>query len=340
MACQDDLLGLHQQGMLVAVPNPDPADTAAIEEAIQTALRDADKDGITGAAVTPYVLARVEKLTQGRSLDANVALVKNNAKVAADISIQYSALSSRRPSASLQSAAIPPAAATATPTATPTTENMSITKSATGSTSASGIIHRPEVAGRPNVLVIGGAVVDQVMTPKASSDLLLHTSNPGSISTNYGGVGRNIAEAIGRLGDCNVSLVSAVGGDAQGAGLLRHASEAGVDVAQVIRGSAQDRTAVYAAVHDHTGDLVVAIADMDIFARVLNVDVITALEGKVKRAQLVVTDGNITPECFASVAECCESNGVPLFFEPTSVHKCTVPVLAKVMNKVCSLASN
>lgn len=336
MACQDDLFGLHEQGMLVAVPNPSPADTAAIEEAINTALRDAANDHVTGAAVTPYVLARVEQLTQGKSLDANVALVKNNAKVAADIAIQYSALSYRKqfqvpvgPKAtedSTSTSLIRPAALTNDLSSSTSTSNIS--------SSSAPIIHRPEMAGKPTVLVIGGAVVDQVMTPKKASHLLLHTSNPGSISINYGGVGRNIAEAIGRLGDCNVSLLSAVGGDAQGVGLLRHASEAGVDVSLVIRGGADDRTAVYAAVHDHTGDLVVAIADMDIFARALDPAVIQSLEWKIKRTQMVVTDGNLTPECFAAVANSCESNNIPLFFEPTSVHKCTVPVLAKSIHKV------
>lgn len=343
MACQDDLPALNRQGMLVAVPNPSPADTVAIEEAIHTALADAERDGIEGAAVTPYILARVEKLTKGKSLDANVALVKNNARVAANIAIQYCPLAPKRnsPEADVEvhvTSGLPPAASM-TPTLTTSGEpaGTTVSKSPPSSGSASmDIIDNKEVVGKPSVLVIGGAVVDQVMTPSphTSSGLVMHTSNPGSISTNYGGVGRNIAEAMARLGECNVSLLSAVGNDAQGAGLLRHASEAGVDVSHVVRGAGDQHTAVYAAVHDHTGDLVVAIADMDIFGKVLSPEIIKCIEWKIARSQIVVSDGNISPQSFGVVADCCEVNRVPLFFEPTSVHKCTVPLIAKSLGKV------
>jgi pseudouridine-5'-phosphate glycosidase len=74
-------------GVLIA--NPIPAehalDEAVIEQAIQQALQDAEQRGITGKAVTPFLLDRVKELTGGASLAANVALVKNNAALAAEI---------------------------------------------------------------------------------------------------------------------------------------------------------------------------------------------------------------------------------------------------------------
>ncbi len=74
-------------GLLVAVPCPAEAaiPAAESERAIQSALAEAKGQGIQGKALTPFLLARVAELTEGRSLRANLALLKNNARVAAEI---------------------------------------------------------------------------------------------------------------------------------------------------------------------------------------------------------------------------------------------------------------
>lgn len=74
------------QGMLVAVPNHDPAG-ANVEEAIQSALKEAEEKGVSGQAVTPYILKAVAEKTGGDSLRSNMALVKQNAEVGAEIAI-------------------------------------------------------------------------------------------------------------------------------------------------------------------------------------------------------------------------------------------------------------
>lgn len=74
-------------GQLVANPIPKSDEIPADELApvIAQAQSDADAHGITGKAVTPYLLQRIFELTNGRSLDANIALVRNNARLAARI---------------------------------------------------------------------------------------------------------------------------------------------------------------------------------------------------------------------------------------------------------------
>jgi pseudouridine-5'-phosphate glycosidase len=74
-------------GVLVTVPVPAEAELprTEAEAAIADAVRLADGAGITGAAVTPYILARVAQFTHGRSVQANIALLLNNARVAAQI---------------------------------------------------------------------------------------------------------------------------------------------------------------------------------------------------------------------------------------------------------------
>jgi pseudouridylate synthase len=88
-----DRLGFGR-GTLIA--NPIPEEHALpeqeIEAAITRALQAANSQGITGKEVTPYLLAALVKLTEGRSLAANMALVENNARVAAQIATAYARL--------------------------------------------------------------------------------------------------------------------------------------------------------------------------------------------------------------------------------------------------------
>lgn len=79
-------------GTLVAVPVPfeDSVPAERIEAAVQSALEEATAEGIRGQALTPYLLARIVELTGGQSLEANVALLANNAAVAAQVAAALS----------------------------------------------------------------------------------------------------------------------------------------------------------------------------------------------------------------------------------------------------------
>lgn len=72
-------------GLLIAVPVPEEhaLDGGEAEAAIAKALAEADAAGIEGSRLTPFLLARVVELTGGRSLEANKALLRNNARIAA-----------------------------------------------------------------------------------------------------------------------------------------------------------------------------------------------------------------------------------------------------------------
>lgn len=76
-------------GMLVANPVPEDAEISAgeMEGHIARAQADAAAEGVAGKAVTPYLLRRILELTAGRSLATNIALVKNNARLAARIAV-------------------------------------------------------------------------------------------------------------------------------------------------------------------------------------------------------------------------------------------------------------
>jgi pseudouridine-5'-phosphate glycosidase len=76
-----------QTGVLLTVPIPeaDELDRERHDAALTTALEQAAQAGITGAAVTPFVLERVGRATEGGSVPANLALAANNAAVAAEV---------------------------------------------------------------------------------------------------------------------------------------------------------------------------------------------------------------------------------------------------------------
>ncbi len=79
-------------GVLVANPIPEShaMDPVAIEGRIAEAIRDAEAQGVSRKELTPYLLKRIFELTEGKSLVANIALVENNAAVAADIAVAMS----------------------------------------------------------------------------------------------------------------------------------------------------------------------------------------------------------------------------------------------------------
>lgn len=81
-------------GILIANPIPpeSEADAKCVDLATQQALAEANEKNITGRDITPYLLKRIAELTKGASLAANLALVKNNARLAAEIAVEMKAI--------------------------------------------------------------------------------------------------------------------------------------------------------------------------------------------------------------------------------------------------------
>jgi pseudouridylate synthase len=81
-------------GVVVANPIPEEhsMDPAVIDRAIERALSEASAQGVRGKDTTPFLLARVSELTGGESLESNIALVRGNAALAAQIAAEYARL--------------------------------------------------------------------------------------------------------------------------------------------------------------------------------------------------------------------------------------------------------
>ena len=148
----------------------------------------------------------------------------------------------------------------------------------------------------PRVCVIGGANVD--IHGAAYQPLRLRDSNPGSVHVSPGGVARNVAENLARLGvDCR--LVTAVGRDPHGEMLLAHGREAGIDM-RYVQELDTAPTSAYLAVLDRCGDMQVAVADMDIMDQ-LTAARLQPLRNAIGESTLLVIDANLSDDALAWV---------------------------------------
>jgi len=166
----------------------------------------------------------------------------------------------------------------------------------------------------PFVVVIGGANID--IHGKSDQPLRSNDSNPGSVHTSAGGVARNVAANLARLGvDCR--LVSAVGNDHHGQMLLRRSREAGVDVQHVIE-IASVPTSTYLSVLDDSGDMQVAISDMSIIDH-LNADRLQSMQPMLQQSALIVIDSNLPDDALAWLTDSFADK--PIFADTVSTRK-------------------
>ena len=131
----------------------------------------------------------------------------------------------------------------------------------TGTDDSRGAEPAPGAGRGTRIACLGGAVLDRKYHTK--NPLIPATSNPARGSRSFGGVARNVAENLARLG-ADVRFVSVLGDDEGGRALLAHLEGLGVDVKSAdVAGDRQ--TAEYVAVLGPDNDLAFGIADMDVF---------------------------------------------------------------------------
>jgi pseudouridine kinase len=165
-----------------------------------------------------------------------------------------------------------------------------------------------------HLLTIGAASIDT--KGRAAKAIQAGTSTPGAIRVSVGGVGRNIAENLARLGE-RVVLLSAVGDDGSGRRILHQARECGIDVEHVLI-DPEHRTAAYLAVLDETGNTAMSIDDMQISPDLLTPGFIYRHRALFRDAQMVVLDANLTPETLQTIFRLAARYEVPVCADPTS----------------------
>ena len=218
-------------------------------EIIREALHLAEVDGVSGSASTPHVLNSIKRLSGGRSIPANRALVESNVIRGTKVAVELSRLengiqepSQHRGNGSLFAMH-------------PSPDSQSRKKA-----------HKQSTV---NLLVAGSIAMDLACdfapNPALSGTVgpSLSTSNPCKISKSIGGVGHNIARAA-QIAGGSVRLCSAVANDETGRSILNEVAASGMDIGaiQSLPASLDLSTAQYVSFNDASKNLVMAMADM------------------------------------------------------------------------------
>jgi pseudouridine kinase len=165
------------------------------------------------------------------------------------------------------------------------------------------------------ILCIGGAAVDHIY--EAEGRLALHCSNPVTGRSGFGGVARNAAEVLSRLG-AEPLLASVAGDDEAGEDLAQAARASGIDVSllQRIRGR---KTASYVAAFQQ-GELFAAFADMNIFDK-LDAAFVSAAMEKAVEVDGVLADCNLLASGIEAIRRHCLRENLPLAIDTVSPAK-------------------
>ncbi|XP_072408342.1 LOW QUALITY PROTEIN: uncharacterized protein [Chiloscyllium punctatum] len=267
----------HDSGVLIAVPIPEEqaASSQVIDDAIQQAVVEARNKGIQSKEVTPFILTRIHELTKGLSLTTNIALIKNNAKVGSRIACALSRQCHHKSSTLSQPS-------------------------------------RLKKDSFAQLVVIGGCNVDFIAKAKGGDLVFAGSTNRGTVRQSIGGVGRNLADCLSRLG-LNPLFISAIGKDDNGEAVLSFCSHMDTGGVAVLPGHS---TAVYCAVIAANGELSLGLGDMDIHRQITE-QYVSKFKEQLQSASLVCLDGNIPASTIHYVCSVAKEHGTPVLFEPT-----------------------
>lgn len=157
----------------------------------------------------------------------------------------------------------------------------------------------------------------------------MYTSNIAAVSTSLGGVGHNVALAVHRAGSLptSVRLCSMIADDLSGQAVLKTMESEGLDTSEIVKLSIHNdqttttnRTAHYVATNDAKKDLVLAMADMQIFASSKYLDYLPTVQHP-PNLKWVVVDANWSEDIVKKIMLAYSSKGVKVAFEPVSVAK-------------------
>ena len=183
----------------------------------------------------------------------------------------------------------------------------------------------------PHIALLGGINMD--VSVHAHSTLRAGDSNPGRVQCSPGGVARNVAENLLRLG-LDARLLGVLGDDVFGQSLWQSGAAIGLDMRACLTLPGQ-RTATYVCLHRADGDMDVAVNDMDIMDA-LTPALLQPQQALLRSAAVLVADCNLRPDVWQWLGT--EVAHPALFAEAVSVAKCTR--LGDVLAQLHTLKAN
>lgn len=165
------------------------------------------------------------------------------------------------------------------------------------------------------ITVIGGINMD--ISATMTAPLVERDSIPGQVAMSSGGVARNIAHNLRLLGH-DVRLVSVLGGDIFGRICHEQCTELGLDLSLTKRID-EMRNGLYLCINDREGDMVTAVADMDIVSRI-NPEFLCERIDAINQSAVVIADTNIAADSLQYLLDHCT---IPLMVDTVSTAKAT-----------------
>ncbi len=166
------------------------------------------------------------------------------------------------------------------------------------------------------VVIIGGANVD--IKGISNGKFRYESSNPGDIMKSAGGVGRNVAENLGKL-QVPTSLYSVVGSDEDGEWLIKVTNQSGVNTQHMIK-LHDEKTGMYLSILNEKKEQVGSISDMKIMDR-LEKDLLNNYLPTINRAKMVFIDSNLSQDTLNYLLKWLKSKNIPIGIDPVSAKK-------------------
>jgi pseudouridine kinase len=165
----------------------------------------------------------------------------------------------------------------------------------------------------PQVLVVGAATIDT--KGRGLSSFAPGSSIPGQIRVSVGGVARNIAENLARLG-VDTTLLSAVGDDSSGKRILQRTAEGGVNIEHLLI-KPESRSGAYVVIMDASGAPFVSVDDLEII-QAITPRYVYARRGLIRQADMIVLDANLSIPTIDSLIGLARKYGIPVCADPVS----------------------
>ncbi len=183
------------------------------------------------------------------------------------------------------------------------------------------------------VLVIGSASVD--VKVKVAENPLWAQSNPAPIRWGWGGVARNLAENLARLG-VDVHLITALGDDLSGRQLLAHLHSVGIETNASLL-IEDGKTAAYVALYQSEDDLWIAFDDMACIERI-TAGHLYRHRRLFKETEMICLDANLTPDALRTLFRLARRYDIPVCADPTS--SLLAPRLRPYLDQLALLTPN
>ncbi|XP_015183413.1 PREDICTED: pseudouridine-metabolizing bifunctional protein C1861.05 [Polistes dominula] len=266
--------------LTVSVPNEHALNPNEVEIEISKALEKAKRMHIKGKYVTPLLLKELNEMTSGKFLKTNIALIENNAKVAAEIAKYLCEEIQQASTLSQHSKHLP--------------------------------------AFKKSPVVVGAAIVDTILQVEDSEIKFDGRMHAGQGRKSCGGVGRNLADALIKLGAYNTRFISVVGNDEPGTAIFHSLKGGG----GTLEHSSNISTANCTAIIDAKGECCFYVGEMDAFAAI-DTDLIKKYQKQLEEASIIVIDANLPTETMALILDIATHAKIPVWYEPTDIRVAT-----------------